>query len=264
VSRAKLYYLHQGLPRQGPGTDASTRDAIHRLGIIRSNPRILDIGCGPGRASVLLAQELQAQVTSIDIHQPYLDHLAEACKQLRLRRKIKPLLMSMEKMTFEPKSFDLIWAEGSAYFMGIRRSLETWMPLMHRGIAVFSELCWLTDDRPAEAVEYWAQAYPEMRTPEVHIATAKELGYDVVQHWILPEKDWWPEYLTPLEARMKILHPEARKDRTLRGLIADSRCAIDLFRRHSASFGYVFFMIAQLPALQTPVGRFAVQPPSRQ
>ena len=61
MSRAKLYYLHQGLPRQGPGTDASTRDAIHRLGIIRSNPRILDIGCGPGRASVLLAQELQAR-----------------------------------------------------------------------------------------------------------------------------------------------------------------------------------------------------------
>ena len=246
MSKAKLYYLHEGLPRQAPGSDDSTSDAIRRLGRFPRDAHAVDVGCGPGRASVLLAKELNARVTAIDIHQPYLDQLAATCKRLGLRRLIKPRKMSMEKLQFEPGSLDLIWAEGSAYFIGIRRSLETWFPLLkEHGLAVFSELCWLTEDRPAEAVEYWATAYPEMTTSAAHLATAKEIGYYECQSWVLPERDWWTEYLTPLEARMELLAPEAARDRKLASLIADSRRAIDLFRRHSNSFGYVFHIVGK-------------------
>lgn len=246
MSKAKLYYLHEGLPRQAPGTDASTREAMRQLGYFPRDRRVLEIGCGPGRAAILLAKELKAFVTAIDIHQPYLDQLIEACGRHALRRRIKPMKMSMEKLKFPPASFDLIWAEGSAYFIGIRRSLELWFPLLKDyGLAMFSELCWLTDDRPPEAVEYWATAYPEMTTSEAHLAAAQEAGYYVCRSWVLPPAHWWPEYLTPLEQRMELLAGEAGRDRRLAALIADSRRAIDLFRRYSSSFGYVFHVVGK-------------------
>ena len=246
MSRAKIYYLHEGLPRQAPGSDDSTRATIRRLRKLPEGPRVLDVGCGPGRSAIVLAQELSARVTAIDIHQPYLDHLAARAEALGLSAMIRPVKMSMARMKFRRASFDLIWAEGSAYFLGIGKSLETWLPLLdERGQVAFTELCWLTGDRPAEAIEYWAGAYPEMATPADHVAAATRAGYLDCQYSVLPESDWWVEYLTPLEARMELLAAEAAKDRQLALLIEDSRRAIDLYRRHSASFGYVFFIAAR-------------------
>jgi SAM-dependent methyltransferase len=246
VSLAKIYYLHEGLPRQAPGSDASTRHAISRLKRMRARSRVLDIGCGPGRSAVLLAEVLKAQVTAIDIHQSYLDDLAALAKTLGLGRRVKPMKMSMAAMKFEPGSFDLIWAEGSAYFLGIRQSLETWFPLLRAGgQAAFTELCWLTGERPTEAAAYWATAYPQMSTAAAHLAHAKAAGYVDAVSWVLPEDDWWPEYLDPLQARMKLLDSEAAKDKELATLIADSRRAIDLFRRYPASIGYVFHLVSK-------------------
>jgi predicted RNA polymerase sigma factor len=79
------------------------------------------------------------------------------------------------------------------------------------------------------------------------VGVAEDLAHDA----LVAALEQWPESGVPRNPGAWLM--AAAKHR-----------AIDLFRRHSASFGYVFFMIAQLPALQTPVGRFAVQPPSRQ
>ena len=246
MTLAKLYYLHEGLPRQTPGSEMSTRRAIQGLGSMPRGPSALDVGCGTGRAAVLLAQELCAQVTAIDIHQPYLDQLSTASRESGLSMLIKPIKMSMAKMKFKPASFDLVWAEGSAYFIGIRRSLELWFPLLKEsGVAVFSELCWLTNDRPREAVEYWAAAYPAMANSAAHLAAAQELGYKVRDSWTIPERDWWDEYLNPLQARMAALASEARRDRQLAELMAESRRAIEVYRHYSASFGYVFHTVSK-------------------
>ena len=246
MSLAKLYHLHEGLPRQTPGSEMSTRRAIQGLGPLRRDPRALDVGCGTGRSAVLLAQELSAHVTAIDIYQPYLDLLTAVSQRSGLATLIKPVRMSMAKMNFEPASFDLVWAEGSAYFVGIRRSLELWFPLLKEsGLAVFSELCWLTEDRPREAAEYWAAAYPAMTTAAAHLAAAREIGYTVCDSWTIPERDWWDEYLNPLQLRMTALAAEALRDRQLAELMAESRRAIELYRRYSASFGYVFHIVSK-------------------
>ena len=246
MSLAKLYYLHEGLPRQTPGSEMSTRRAIHGLGPLRRNPRALDVGCGTGRSAILLAQELGARVSAIDIHQPYLDRLSAASQRSGLSALIKPIRMSMAEMEFKPGSFDLVWSEGSAYFVGIRRSLELWFPLLKEsGVAVFSELCWLTEDRPGEAVEYWAAAYPAMATAAAHLAAARDIGYTVRDSWTIPERDWWDEYLNPLQARMDALAGEAGRDWQLAELMAESRRAIEVYRRYSACFGYVFHIVSK-------------------
>jgi beta-lactamase class A len=120
--------------------------------------------------------------------------------------------------------------------------------LRARGQSAFTELCWLGAERPAEAAAYWATAYPQMSTAAAHLASAKAAGYEDGESWVMPEEDWWAEYLDPLEARMRLLENEAAIDEELAALIADSRRAIGLFRRYPASFGYVFHLVTKREA----------------
>ena len=65
-----FWRIHNRLPRQAPGSDETSL----RLLNVAGNPagKALDIGCGPGRASLLLA-ESGLEVVAIDTHQPFLD-----------------------------------------------------------------------------------------------------------------------------------------------------------------------------------------------
>ena len=57
----------------------------------------------------------------------------------------------MFELRFAPASFDLIWAEGSLYNLGIERALKDLRSLLAcGGILAFTELSWLSNDRPAE------------------------------------------------------------------------------------------------------------------
>ncbi len=66
-----FFALHHGLPRQGPGSDATTRRLLALAGPLPPRPRVLHIGCGPGRSSLVSAEEAAAEVTAVDLHQPY-------------------------------------------------------------------------------------------------------------------------------------------------------------------------------------------------
>ena len=57
--------LYGGLPRCGPGDNASTRRAFQAMESLPPGPRILDVGCGSGRYTVALA-ERGAEVLGID------------------------------------------------------------------------------------------------------------------------------------------------------------------------------------------------------
>jgi hypothetical protein len=51
----------------------------------------------------------------------------------------------MTEMPFTQGSFDLIWAEASAYIMGVEQALEQWRPyLSDEGYLVISDLVWLS------------------------------------------------------------------------------------------------------------------------
>ena len=48
--------IHQGLPRQGPGTDAATLAALELCASLPEPARVLDIGCGPGMQTLAIAR----------------------------------------------------------------------------------------------------------------------------------------------------------------------------------------------------------------
>jgi cyclopropane fatty-acyl-phospholipid synthase-like methyltransferase len=47
-------------------------------------PRVLDLGCGSGRAALMLAETLRTKVIGVDIHRPFLDQLQGAARERNL------------------------------------------------------------------------------------------------------------------------------------------------------------------------------------
>ena len=70
--------LHQGLPREWPGDDGCTREALRQLPKLPREKVVADLGCGPGRQTLVPAKTLDTRVIAIDLHQAYLGQLKES------------------------------------------------------------------------------------------------------------------------------------------------------------------------------------------
>ena len=84
-----FFKLHAGLPREGPGSDSSTREAIRGLPPLTASPRVTDLGCGTGPQTLVLARELNSPIIAVDIHQPYLDQLQAFAAEAGLEARIE-------------------------------------------------------------------------------------------------------------------------------------------------------------------------------
>jgi len=239
---AALFRLHAGLPRQAPGSDACTREALQRLPRLPSVPTVVDFGCGPGRSALVLAGTLRARVIALDLHQPFLDQLKEAADGRGLSRLIEARRGDMAAPGFAPGTLDLIWSEGAIYLLGFASGLRLWRPLLTpRGFIVVSECSWLSAERPAEAAAFWREAYPAMGGIADNVARARAEGFAVLGTLVLPEQAWWEEYYGPLLARVERLRSQA--DAPLRAAIRALLAEVDLFRRYRHAYGYVFYLM---------------------
>ena len=120
-----LFDLFCGLPRQGPGSNDSTKKAFEMIPKL-SNPLILDVGCGCGSQTIQLAKLSKGNVLGLDVCEAFLNELKNKAKSENLDDKVKTVLGSMFEMNFEEKFFDIIWAEGSIYIMGFEEGLKSW------------------------------------------------------------------------------------------------------------------------------------------
>ncbi|NBE93807.1 class I SAM-dependent methyltransferase [Nonomuraea sp. KC401] len=234
-----LITLHHGLPRQGPGSDATTRRLLALARPLPGRPKVLDLGCGPGRASLLLAAA-GAEVTSIDTHQPYLDELREAAARRGLAERIRTVNVSMAELPCPDHSFDMIWAEGSVYLIGFDHALRSWRRLLTPGgVLVVTECEWSTSDPAPEVRAYWEQAYP-LRGADENTAAAAAAGYRVCATYRLPDSDWFEEYYAPLGARADAA------DLSVPGMaqaVAMTRQEIGLRRDHADDYGYTGYVL---------------------
>ena len=68
-----FFEIHSDNPREGPGSFESTKQAFDSLTNLPLIPKILDIGCGPGKQTFDLLEMSDANIIAIDNHQPFLD-----------------------------------------------------------------------------------------------------------------------------------------------------------------------------------------------
>ncbi|MCK4342302.1 MAG: methyltransferase domain-containing protein [Phycisphaerae bacterium] len=239
-----FFTLHSDIPREGPGSDEATREAIRRLPPLPSGARILDLGCGPGKQTLVLARHFRTPVIAVDFHAPFLDCLRRSAEVEGLSDLVRTRLGRMEELEEQAGSVDLIWIEGAIFVVGFAEGLRLWRPLLRdRGLLVASEATWLTDNPPAKAQAFFREAYPAMTTVEGNTRTAAECGYEVTDHFTLPRSAWWNEYYTPLTERMARLRQEADTNPALAEVLDDTEREIAMFERHGDAFGCVFYLM---------------------
>jgi SAM-dependent methyltransferase len=244
-----FYELFRGLSHQGPGSEDCTLRALDAVGELAGSPRILDVGCGTGSQTLVLARRCGGNVVAVDIDPVSLDDVKRRAQSAGLGEQIETLACSMTELDFPDESFDLIWSEGAIYNMGFEKGLREWRRLLRPGCCVaVTELSWLTPDPPTVARDYWASSYPTMGSRDQNLAAVASAGYQPVECFVLPDTAWW-EFYGPLEERIALLRDKyaSAEDATgaMETLDAEQR-EIDVFRASAGSYSYVFY-IARRP-----------------
>jgi SAM-dependent methyltransferase len=243
LARDVFWQLHDGLPKQGPGSDASTLRALALAAPLPPAPRILDLGCGSGRQSLTLARATSGHVLAVDVWAPSLAALRERAAAAGLAAQIETLQQSIAALDLGGRMFDLVWCESAVYTIGFDAALRAWRPLLAPGGALaISELAWLRTEAPERARRFWHGGYPAMGAHEANLRALAEHGYRVLGSFTLPDADWEDGYYAELARRLPALHaqypePEAR------AVLAATQEEIEVFRGREGSFGYVFHVV---------------------
>jgi len=243
IARQVFFELHSDLPREGPGDNDSTAKVFSLLPEVPLQPAMLDVGCGPGMQTLQLARLTKGPITAVDMHEPYLDQLKAALKEAQLSDRVTPMQADMQDLPFAAESFDVIWSEGAAYIMGFGRALRNWRSLLTpKGSLVISEITWIRSDAPNPVVKFWQNEYPHMQGVEENIRLLTTMGYRSIAHFLLPADAWWTHYYTPLEQRINRLRSHYADNPDALQVLESHQEEMDLFRRYSDYYGYVFYV----------------------
>ena len=147
------------------------------------------------------------------------------------------------KLDFLKGKFDVIWCEGVIDSLGFEKSLKYWSEfLKENGYMAVTSPSWLTDDRPAEAVNFWSAEGCELDSVHGNTEVMRKCGYDVIATFTLPEKCWTEGYYIPRSLAEKAVAEKYGDNEIVREYIASSKHEIDLYSEHNRRYGYVFYV----------------------
>jgi len=233
--------LFGGMEKLGPGGN------VHTLHVLRFIPKqqfsvIVDAGCGAGRQTMVLANELGTLVHAVDSYEPFLSDLLRRTKEAEIEHLVQAHCMDMKDIPGVFQNIDLLWSEGAAYNIGFSNALTTWASAINSdSFAVVSELSWLREQVPDAVRVFFLSGYPDMQSIQQNIAVAENAGYKVLTTYTLPKEAWVEGYYDILEPRAKALvdHP----DPSVRDFAIETVKEIEIFECSEDSYGYVFYVL---------------------
>ncbi len=218
-----LIDLHKDGPRQGPGGDHETRLAVSLSGLEAriGHLEMADIGCGTGASTLVLAGELDAHVTAVDLLPAFLAELEVAADRAGLADRITGISASMAALPLATAAYDAIWSEGAIYHVGFAAGIESWRRhLKPNGILAVSDLTWSTDRRPEELQTHWQSAYPEVDTASARMAILERLGFSPIGYFALPEHCWLENSYRPMQRRFSAFLERHDQSDAARAIVA--------------------------------------------
>jgi cyclopropane fatty-acyl-phospholipid synthase-like methyltransferase len=239
---AALYEVFAKLDRLAPSSAATTQRALAMVPDLDKRTRALELGCGCGSASLILAESLPGKLLAVDLHAPFITRLCERAVMLGLADRIDARVADMRQApgVFDvgPHSIDLVWAEGSLYTIGFDAGLDLCHGLLAPGgVLAVSELVWLHDQPSPQVRAFYAEHYPQMRNRIQLRAALRERGFEVHAEFVLPRSDW-DAFYDPLRERIA-------------GLVNNPAAAmltneIEIYERFGDEYGYVFFIATSM------------------
>lgn len=130
------------------------------------------------------------------------------------------------------------------YIYGFNNSLNDWKRMLKPGgYIVCSHISWLQDKIPGELRTFWEKEYPEISTIKENLKVIGDNEYTPVDHFVLPSESWWTDYYNPLRKRIAIMRQKYRRNIVVNDLIAATKKEIELFKKYSDFYGYVFYIM---------------------
>lgn len=242
--RSLFFELFNGLPRQGPGDGSSTRRALRFVPELTSESRILDVGCGTGAQTLVVAANSRAHIVAIDNHVPYVNALNQKVEDANIEDRVVAYTADMQRLQFAKDSFDLIWCESAVFVMGVEAALSKWRRYLRQdGFVAFTEICWQKRNPPVECEEFWEIEYPALRHREELFSTIVSCRYELIGNFSLPSSAWWEGYYQPLQENVYLFRERYRHDQLAQDLCDQCQREIDIWHAYSEFYGYEFFIV---------------------
>lgn len=234
-----FFTIFENMKRQGPGSIESTSKAFNSIKDQKAIKHILEIGCGTGAASLALLEETDSVITAVDNHKPFLDRFQKEIDQKGYSQRVLLHNMDMHDLDFPDGSFDMLWAEGSAYIMGFESALFEWKRLLRdRGYLFVSDAVWLSETPSKDCLKYWSIEYPNMVDIETRESQAVKCGYEIINSFVLPRKDWKNFYRD-----MKELVTKALERSGANPTYEDMLKEISVDENYGNEYGYICLML---------------------
>lgn len=241
----KIFFeIHKDLPREGPGSFKSTERAYNTIRMHLKQPKILDVGCGPGKQTIDLLNISDGEIIAVDNHKPFIDQLEEEIIKRNFASRITTKIGNMFNLDFSEEQFDLIWCEGAIYNIGFKNGLSEFRKFIKpNGFIAATEACWLTKNISEEANNFWQSEYPAIIHFDENLKIAEACGYKIIDHFILEKSAWFDDYYNPIILRLKMLKEKYSGDESAENIIRLHEIEIEIMDKFSNEVGYVFFIL---------------------
>lgn len=242
-----LVDLYKDAMRQGPGGITETLKALSFFPSLGNDQTILDIGCGTGAQTEVLAIHTPCYIVAVDIMPEFLEKLTQRIKKLNLSERVSTVVSPMDQLPFENESFDLIWAEGSIYIMGFEEGLRQWKRLLKPdGYIAVSEISWFTAERPPEVEAYWEKEYSLIDSISNKTEQILRSGFLPIAHFILPESCWIDNYYNSVTQQKEAFLQKHCFSPLSSDLVKSLEEEIDFYMKYKQYYGYVFYIAQKI------------------
>lgn len=236
--------FYADLPRQGPGDDQVTRHILGMLTGLPENPVALDMGCGSGAQTLVLASS-GCSVTAVDIHPIMLERLSQQAGNKGLSHQIRPICSSMYDYKHD-MPVDLVWSEGAVYIIGFENGLRLWQPFLKEGgYLVVSEMTRISDDPPDDIRRYWEREYPAVQTVAGNELIISRAGYRWLGTVRLPDHAG-DSFYTPQKEKIRLIRQNRSLSPQEEEIIGSIETEIRMFETYRGMYGYVFYLMQKV------------------
>jgi ubiquinone/menaquinone biosynthesis C-methylase UbiE len=231
------------LERQGPGSKESTIKALSFIDNLKKDSKIIDLGCGTGGQTMVIADNTPAHIIGIDISPAFIDIFNSSAEKNNFHDRVKGIIGSMDNLQFKTEEIDLIRSEGSIYNIGFERGINEWYKFLKPdGYIAVSEASWFTEKRPVEIEKFWKNAYPEIDTISNKVELMQKVSYIPIATFVLPEICWIDNFYVPQVIVQENLLKKYTGNKTVEEFIAYQRYEAELYYKYKKYYGYVFYI----------------------